>query len=68
MLIVLFNLIDVPMIYNSVIESLSKDARRKFIVVETSFFSRWYNTQPRAMQQLIGRFVSTGTFVSFLLV
>ncbi|XP_046916123.2 LOW QUALITY PROTEIN: lysosomal alpha-mannosidase-like [Dermatophagoides farinae] len=50
----------IPIIYNSVIESLAQHPRRKFIVVETSFFSRWYHNQPRTVQLVVHELVNSG--------
>ncbi|KAI7688348.1 Lysosomal alpha-mannosidase [Sarcoptes scabiei] len=50
----------IGVIYNSMIESLSQDPRRKFIVVESSFFSRWYNDQSPTVRHVVHLLVQNG--------
>lgn len=52
--------LDVRRIYDSVVASLSEKRDRKFIAVETSFFSRWYNNQSRRIKILVDKLVKQG--------
>ena len=47
-------------ILSSVTSSLSADARRRFVWAETSFFMRWYETQPVAVQASVRALVRAG--------
>lgn len=51
---------DVRMIYDSVIKSLFDASNRKFIAVETSFFSRWFNEQNHTIQSRVHWLVRKG--------
>ena len=52
---------DVKIIYDSVISTLSERPDRKFIVVEVSFFSRWFNEQDDAVRRRVHWLVESGT-------
>lgn len=47
-------------ILDSVVQSLLKDATRKFIYVESSFFSRWYLAQTEDMQKQVTMLINEG--------
>ncbi|CAG2110952.1 unnamed protein product, partial [Medioppia subpectinata] len=50
----------VRMIYDSVIQTLFEVSNRKFIAVETSFFSRWFNEQNQTIQNRVHLLVNRG--------
>ena len=52
---------DVKIIYDSVVSTLSERHDRKFIVVEVSFFSRWFNDQDDVMRKRVHWLVESGT-------
>lgn len=54
---------DVKIIYDSVVSTLSERPDRKFIVVEVSFFSRWYNDQDDVMRKRVHWLVESGMSV-----
>lgn len=57
--------LDVRRIYDSVVASLSEKRDRKFIAVETSFFSRWYNSQQsKRVKNLVDQLVKQGKIYS----
>ena len=51
---------DVKTIFNSVLESVSEEPDRKFIMVESSFFSRWYEELDEEDQELVFSLVESG--------
>jgi len=51
---------NVRKIYDSVLESLKKNSQRKFIAVETSFFSRWYDEIQPHTKEIVQNLVSSG--------
>ena len=51
---------DVRGIYDSVINTLFDKPDRKFMVVETSFFSKWFNEQPDVVKNRVHWLVRTG--------
>lgn len=50
----------VQYILDSVVGELLKDSRRRFIQVETSFFSKWYQEQTEQVQRLVKKLVNEG--------
>lgn len=56
-------ILDVQTIYNSVTNSLRLNPKRKFIAVETSFFSRWYNLLTPSQQHFVRSLVQNGKFL-----
>uniref|UniRef100_A0A1L8EG59 Alpha-mannosidase n=1 Tax=Haematobia irritans TaxID=7368 RepID=A0A1L8EG59_HAEIR len=50
----------VQYILDSVIEELMKDASRRFIQVESSFFFKWYNEQTATVQKNVKTLVEAG--------
>jgi lysosomal alpha-mannosidase len=60
MLCFLLYIPDVRQIYSSVTASLSAAPDRKFIAVETSFFSRWFNEQNETEKQIVRKLVGNG--------
>ena len=58
--IYIFIISDVKIIYDSVIRSLFEAQNRKFIAVESSFFSRWYNEQSPTIRNRVHWLVRTG--------
>lgn len=52
--------LDVEQIYNSVIQTLAESGERKFIAVETSYFSRWYNEKDEPTKQRVQALVNSG--------
>lgn len=53
-------LVDVRGILNSIAQNLPQGKNRKFIFVETSFFSRWWNEQTEDMKNHVRRLVLKG--------
>lgn len=50
----------VNFILNSIIPSLEKNSQRRFIYVETAFFSRWWLTQDESMKSRTRALVDSG--------
>eukprot|EP01083_Nonionella_stella_P276753 940645_1 len=46
---------------DSVIKSLLENPERKFIEVEVSYFSRWYNSKDSSVQDIVQRLVKSGS-------
>ncbi|XP_028968402.1 lysosomal alpha-mannosidase [Galendromus occidentalis] len=51
---------NVKFIIDSVIDELQKDEERRFIYVETAFFSRWWDSQTEATRNIVRDLVNTG--------
>lgn len=51
---------DVKIIISSVIDELQKNPDRRFIYVEMAFFTRWWNEQSQATQDIVRDLVETG--------
>ena len=47
-------------IIETVVDSLLKDKNRKFSYVETAFFARWYEEQPKERRKLAKELVKNG--------
>lgn len=52
----------VQYILDSVVDQLLKNPDRRFIYVESAFFSRWWKQQSSATQQTVRRLVDGGTW------
>lgn len=50
----------VQYIIDSVIQALKSDPKKKFIYVETAFFSRWWNEQHDAVRHSVKRLICNG--------
>ncbi|XP_017076117.2 LOW QUALITY PROTEIN: lysosomal alpha-mannosidase [Drosophila eugracilis] len=50
----------VQYILDTVVEELLKDSNRRFIQVETFFFSKWYDEQTETVQRLVKKLVAEG--------
>ncbi|GIY01661.1 lysosomal alpha-mannosidase, partial [Caerostris darwini] len=50
----------VQYILDSVVQSLTHDPKKKFIYVETAFFSRWWNEQHDSMRHAVKKLVCNG--------
>lgn len=50
----------VQYILDTVVESLVKDSKRKFVYVEMSFFQRWYEEQSLGMREVVKGLVKNG--------
>lgn len=51
---------NVQIIIDTVIEGLLRDPSRKFVYVESAFFSRWWNQQDDAMRENVKMLVNNG--------
>ncbi|XP_037711114.1 lysosomal alpha-mannosidase [Drosophila subpulchrella] len=50
----------VQYILDTVVEELLKDSKRRFIQVETFFFSKWYSEQTETVQRVVQKLVADG--------
>ncbi|XP_016995055.2 lysosomal alpha-mannosidase [Drosophila takahashii] len=50
----------VQYILDTVVEELLKDSKRRFIQVETFFFSKWYSEQTETVQRAVQKLVAEG--------
>ena len=57
--------IDVRMIIDSVIEELYTRPDRKFIFVEISFFSKWWNQQDDFTKAKVKRLITAGMYCKY---
>lgn len=51
---------DVKFIFDSLVSSLQENADRKFVLVEMSFFSRWFNDQSDSTKDVVRKLVDQG--------
>lgn len=51
---------DVQVLYTNVMHSLQKSSNRKFVQVETYYFSRWWQRQNETMQAAVRQLVKSG--------
>jgi len=47
-------------ILHSVVDALAEDENRRFVFVETAFFARWWEEQPKKRRELVTKLVSEG--------
>ena len=57
----------VQYILDSVVEELIRNKARRFIYVESAFFSKWWAEQSTAQQDIVKELVHTGEFEMLLL-